>query len=231
MREAVILAGGLGTRLRSAVPDLPKPMAPVAGRPFLELLLESLRSKGINRAVLSLGYLSEVVVEHFGSQFRDMELDYVIESEPLGTGGALRLAISHCVSDHVFVFNGDTYLDLDVEDLAAQWGAARDPIIVARMVEDTHRYGRILVDGGRVLKYIGSGVNGDGLINAGCYVLPVDLFHSEQLPERFSFEQDFLAQAVQKQRFEVFVSTGKFIDIGIPRDYQCAQEDLREIAG
>lgn len=230
MREAIILAGGLGTRLRSAVPNLPKPMAPVAGRPFLELLLGSLRSKGFDRAVLSLGYMSEAVVDYFGSRYRGLELDYAIESEPLGTGGALRFAISRCVSDHVFVFNGDTYLDLEVDELASKWHSERVPIMVARQVGDTSRYGRILTSQGRVQQYVGSGVSGHGLINAGCYVLPTGLFEGEQLPEKFSFEQDFLARAVQSQRFDVFVSRGKFIDIGVPEDYLRVQEELRDIA-
>lgn len=231
MREAVILAGGLGTRLRSAVPDLPKPMAPVAGRPFLELLLGSLRAKGFGRVVLSIGYLSEVVVDYFGSRYRGMEIDYAIEAEPLGTGGALRAAVSRCVSDHAFVFNGDTYLDLEIDELAGKWQASRKPIIVARQVEDTSRYGRLLAGEGRVLSFEGAGTSGEGLINAGCYVLPTGLFEGETLPEKFSFEQDFLAQAVLRQVFEVFVSRGKFIDIGIPEDYLRAQEDLRDVLG
>ena len=220
MREAVILAGGLGTRLRSAVPDLPKPMAPVAGRPFLELLLGSLRSKGFGRAVLSLGYMSDVVVDYFGSRYRGLELDYSIETEPLGTGGALLAAVTRCVSDHAFVFNGDTYLDIEIEELAAKWSSDQAPIIVAREVEDTSRYGRLQVDGGRVLRLDGTGESGKGLINAGCYLLPTKLFKGVELPMKFSFEQDFLSRAVQSRRFDVFVSGGKFIDIGVPDDYQ-----------
>lgn len=230
MREAVILAGGLGTRLRSAVPDLPKPMAPVAGRPFLEILLGSLQSKGFGRAVLSLGYMSDSVVDHFGSSYRGLELDYVIESEPLGTGGALRLALSHCVSDHAFVFNGDTYLDLEIEELAASWLSRQHPIIVARHVADTTRYGRLLTSEGRVVRFEGSGIGGEGLINAGCYVLSTRMLENLPLPERFSFEQDFLSEAVRSECFDLFVSKGSFIDIGVPEDYMRAQHDLRDVA-
>ena len=231
MREAVILAGGLGTRLRSTVPGVPKPMAPVAGRPFLEILLGSLRTKGIERAVLSVGYLADSVIDHFGHSFRGMELAYAVESEPLGTGGALRLALARCVSDHAFVFNGDTFLDLDLDGVARLWRSSRTPIIVARHVEDTSRYGRLIASDGRVLRFEGKAAGGPGLINAGCYVVPSDLLAGERFPERFSFEQDFLASAVEHERFSVFISDGKFIDIGVPDDYLRAQVELADIAG
>ena len=117
--EAIVLAGGFGTRLKSVVFDLPKPMAPVAGKPFLERLLKSLAQKGFTRIVLALGYMAEKVIEHFGSRFEGMELVYEIESTPLGTGGAVRLALTQCLTDHVFVFNGDTYLDLEVSHVEA----------------------------------------------------------------------------------------------------------------
>ena len=118
--EAILLAGGIGTRLRSVVPNLPKPMAPVAGRPFLEILLNSLAKKGFKRVVLSVGYMAEKVVSHFGYNFVGMELVYEIEETPLGTGGAVCKAIAQCNTDHVFVFNGDTYLDLEVAEVVAQ---------------------------------------------------------------------------------------------------------------
>ena len=146
--EAIVLAGGFGTRLKAVVFDLPKPMAPVAGKPFLERLLKSLAQKGFTRIVLALGYMAEKVIEHFGSRFEGMELVYEIESTPLGTGGAVRLALTQCLTDHVFVFNGDTYLDLEVSHVEAHWQMNQMPIIVARDVLDTARYGRLeTVDG------------------------------------------------------------------------------------
>ena len=121
LMEAIVLAGGLGTRLRSTVPDLPKVMAPVCGRPFLEILLSSLATKGCRRAILSLGYLAHRVQDHFGPRFAGIDLAYEVESVPLGTGGALRRALDRCEADHVLVLNGDTYLDLEIEEVESRW--------------------------------------------------------------------------------------------------------------
>lgn len=224
--EAIILAGGFGARLKQAVPDLPKPMAPVAGRPFLEILLTSLAHKGFRRAVLSLGYMAEKVVSHFGGQFAGMELHYEIEKTPLGTGGAVRQALMRCKADHVFVFNGDTFLDLEAADVEAHWQTHNAPIIVAREVPDTTRYGRLDIADGRVLGFAEKFMEGQGLINAGCYVLPADILDGFMPGQPFSLETDFLAKAVTARRFDLFVTNGYFIDIGIPEDYARAQTEL-----
>ena len=227
--EAIVLAGGLGTRLREVVPGLPKPMAPVAGRPFLEILLTTLARKGFRRVALSLGYMAEKVVAHFGNQFAGMELVYEIEDTPLGTGGAVRQALTRCHEGHVFVFNGDTYLDLEVSDVEARWQIHQVPIIVAREVPDTARYGRLNAVGERVIGFLEKGVAGPGLINAGCYVLPVAALNKFALGQAFSLETDFLAKIVGEQRIDLFVSNGHFIDIGIPEDYARAQSELAGI--
>ncbi len=224
--EAIVLAGGFGTRLRELVPDLPKPMAPVAGRPFLEILLTALAYKGFSRIVLSLGFLADKVIAHFGEQFAGMKLVYVVEDSPLGTGGATRLALSRCDEDHVFVFNGDTFLDLEVADVDALWQRHHVPIIVAREVPDTARYGRLNTQGGRVTGFMEKGLAGRGLINAGCYVLPVASLDEFELGQAFSIETDFFAKTVNVQRIDLFVTAGKFIDIGVPEDYSRAQTDL-----
>jgi D-glycero-alpha-D-manno-heptose 1-phosphate guanylyltransferase len=228
--EAIILAGGFGTRLRKTVPDLPKPMAPVAGKPFLEILLASLASKGFRRVVLSLGYMADTIVAHFGDHFRDMSLVYEIEREPLGTGGAIRQALTQCQTDHAFVFNGDTFIDLEVAEIELQWTTNRAPILVACSVPDTARYGRVLAAEGRVSGFSEKGVTGPGLINAGCYVLPPHLLDEFPCGQAFSLETDFLAKNVAKERFDLFVTKGRFIDIGLPEDYQRAQNELAAFA-
>lgn len=227
--EAIVLAGGFGTRLRQVVSDLPKPMAPVAGRPFLEIVLESLARKGFRRVILSLGYLAEKVVSHFGDRFAGMELVYEIEPVPLGTGGAIRLALARCVADHVFVFNGDTFLDLDVEKLELYWQEHHVPIIVAREVAETARYGRMEIVEGRVGGFLEKGIAGPGFINAGCYVLPQNILDNYELGKPFSLETDFLVQAVRDQRIDAFVTKAHFIDIGIPEDYARAQIELVDV--
>lgn len=227
--EAIVLAGGFGTRLREVVSDLPKPMAPVAGRPFLEILLTALARKGFCRVILSLGFMADKVIAHFGDQFAAMELVYEVEDTPLGTGGALRQALTRCSEDHVFVFNGDTYLDLEVIDVETYWLTHHMPIIVARKVPDTARYGRLNTEGERVIGISEKGMTGPGLINAGCYVLPVAILDGFALGQAFSLETDFLAKTVGVQRTDLFVTSGYFIDIGVPEDYARAQTELAEL--
>jgi len=227
--EAIVLAGGFGTRLQQIVPDLPKPMAPIGERPFLEILMTLLSRKGVQRVVLSLGYKADKVVSYFGGKFAGMELVYEIEKTPLGTGGALRRAMNRCKTDHVFIFNGDTYLDLDVQKVEQQWHQNRSPIIVAREVPDTARYGRLDVSGDYVAGFAEKGMAGPGLINAGCYVFPCDILNGFSMDVPFSLENDFLMKAVTRQQFEIYVTNGHFIDIGVPEDYTNAQIELAQI--
>lgn len=229
MKEAIVLAGGLGTRLRSVVGDLPKPMAPVCGRPFLELLLEQLDGNGFDRAILSVGYKSDVIQRHIGDRLGGLEISYVREEMPLGTGGAIRASLAEAASDPVLILNGDTYLDLDINALRAFWAESRRPIIVAREVPDAARFGCITVSGNRIVEFSEKKTIGPGLINAGCYVFPRDMISGFPLAKSFAIERDFLMDAVTKMHFEAFVTLGKFIDIGVPEDYFRAQVELREI--
>lgn len=227
--EAIVLAGGFGTRLREVIPDLPKPMAPVAGRPFLEILLSMLASKGFNRVVLSLGFMSEKIINHFHHSYQSIELVYEVEDQPLGTGGALRAALQHCRADHVFIFNGDTYLDLEIDELERQWQKTNNPIIVVREIADTARYGRVDINEGRIQGFLEKGMDGVGLINAGCYVLPKNILNEFDVGRIFSLENDFFAKQFQYIHFDSFLTQGQFIDIGIPSDYELAQTQLAEL--
>lgn len=224
--EAIVLAGGFGTRLKEVVPDLPKPMAPIGTRPFLEILLLSLARKGFKRVVLSLGYMADRITDYFGSSFANMNLVYEVEDFPLGTGGAIRRSVRHIETDHVFIFNGDTYLELEVDEVEKMWQKDSLPIIVAREVSDTSRYGRLQTTNGFVTGFLEKGVPGAGLVNAGCYVFPTTIFSDVNLGEAFSLENDFLTEAVKCNKFKVFVSRGYFIDIGVPEDYNRAQVEL-----
>ena len=229
--DAVVLAGGLGTRLRSVLPNLPKPMAPVAGRPFLEILLTMLARKGVQRAVLSVGYRADVIQSYFGPRFNGLELVYEVEAEPLGTGGALRAALARCQSEQALVVNGDTFLDLEIDALQARWAQHRRPLIVGREVPDTARFGRLVVEDNRMAGFAERGTGGAGVINMGHYVLPTHLFAPwPELPPRFSFEADFLAPRSAGLGFEVFVTRGLFIDIGVPEDFLRAQIELAGFA-
>lgn len=221
-----MLAGGLGTRLNRVVAAVPKPMAPIRGRPFLEILLAMLGAKNVQRVVLALGHMAETIRGHFGSKFAGLQLDYVSEGIPLGTGGATRLAMAQCLQDHVFVFNGDTYLDLEIESVEQAWQRERVPIIVGREVPSTGRYGRLTVQQGRVTGFEEKGAEGPGLINAGCYVLNRGQLDAFAINTPFSLERDYLGKAVLRERFDLFRTRGQFIDIGIPEDLARAQQEL-----
>lgn len=223
MFEAIVLAGGMGSRLRETVPDRPKPMAIVAGRPFLEILIRSLATKGVSRVVLSLGFMAEKIINHFGNHFAGVEIEYVVEERPLGTGGAVRLAMTKCHQESFFVLNGDTFLDLDLENVNIFWKKNRNLIIVARQVSDTSRYGRLLVEDGLVKGFSEKGIPGPGLINAGCYVFTQGQLNEYELNESFSLESDYLNTAVHNLPVDVYVTNGHFIDIGVPEDYHRAQ--------
>ena len=152
----------------------------------------------------------------------------MVEDTPLGTGGATRLAAGACINDHAFVFNGDTYLDLEVGLIERQWQANRHPIVVGRQVPDTMRYGRLVADGVRIISFAEKGIAGSGLINAGCYVLATDALAPFPPHKPFSIETDYFLPEVARSTIEVFVTKGVFIDIGIPEDYARAQVILAD---
>jgi D-glycero-alpha-D-manno-heptose 1-phosphate guanylyltransferase len=223
MREAIILAGGMGTRLKSVVPDLPKVMAPVAGRPFLTILLESLMAKKFSRIILSLGYKAEMIESHFGGSFGGMELIYEIETVPLGTGGAIRRSLARCEADPVFVFNGDTFVDFEIDELEFFWRAHQCPVIVAQEVADTSAYGRLDIRDGRIVSFFEKDVSGNGFISAGLYVLPRNYLNHMPEERFFSFETDVLAKRVKDDDVRAFLSKGFYIDIGTPDHLKRAQ--------
>ncbi|MFZ0337357.1 MAG: nucleotidyltransferase family protein [Terracidiphilus sp.] len=227
--EAIILAGGLGTRLASRLHGLPKPMAPVAGRPFLEILLTQLRRSGCTRVLLSVGHQHTVIQDHFGASFHGMAIDYVIESVPLGTGGAIRLTLAEAREESVLVLNGDTFLDADYAAMLrfhAAAGAAVTLAVVHR--DDVSRYGSVTIEGQRIAGFQEKGNSGPGYISAGTYVLARNLAWPPALPEKFSIETDFFMPEVARLRPAAFKVDGFFLDIGIPEDYDRAQTELAQ---
>jgi D-glycero-alpha-D-manno-heptose 1-phosphate guanylyltransferase len=224
--EAIVLAGGFGTRLSEVVKAVPKPMAPIHGRPFLAILLGMLAAKHVARVILALGYMAQTISSHFGRSYAGLQLDYAVEDAPLGTGGAIRLAMAQCRRDHVFVFNGDTYLDLEIADVEQLWQRRRAPIIVGREVASTGRYGRLAVQQGRVVGFAEKGASGPGVINAGCYVFNHGQLDAFAPGQPFSVEHDYLGKAVAQERFDLFMTRGRFIDIGVPEDLARARREL-----
>lgn len=222
--QALILAGGLGTRLRSVVSDLPKVMAEVAGRPFLAHLLDRLASQGFTRVVLAVSYKREAIMAYFGDRHGGLDIAYSIEMQPLGTGGAIRQALGKADAGPCFVLNGDTWLELDYATMLNAHCQAEAAISMAvKQVDDVSRFGALDVDAGRVKAFLEKGRTGAGTINAGVYVLETGIFDATPLPEQFSFEADFLMPQLQRLRPLVFETAGDFIDIGVPDDYFRAQ--------
>jgi D-glycero-alpha-D-manno-heptose 1-phosphate guanylyltransferase len=226
--EAIILAGGRGTRLHAALPvDLPKPLAPVAGRPFLHWLLDSLARTGFNHILVSVGWHAEKIVASLGTHFAGLEIDYCHESQPLGTGGAMKAALRHARDSSVFVFNGDTYVDLDFRTMLDTHRAAGSQLTIACItVPNTSRYGRVILTGNVITSFAEKGALGEGLINAGAYVLESTLFSTEHR-DSFSFEEDFLMPNLIQLRPTAFLTSGPFIDIGTPTDLTRAQDLLQ----
>ena len=225
--EAIILAGGLGTRLRDLVPDLPKPMAPINGRPFLAYVLDALDAAGFASAILAIGYRSDSIQDHFGQVYRGLRLRYSVEHEPLGTGGAIRLALEQAVVPNVFVVNGDTFLQVDYRALLkAHLDAGASLSLAVHALPDVARYGALELADGRVCGFLEKGRVGPGVINAGTYLLSPNLFERYALPRVCSFETDLLMPHVAEIAPLAFETGGLFIDIGVPEDYVRAQDML-----
>jgi D-glycero-alpha-D-manno-heptose 1-phosphate guanylyltransferase len=225
--EAIILAGGLGTRLASRLNGIPKPMAPIAGRPFLEILLHQLVLANCDRVILSVGHRYSAIKNHFGSAFENMPLEYAIEETPLGTGGAIRMALERSQNENVLVLNGDTFLKADYRALLNFHKAERAAITLAVTEQpDIARYGGVVLDKHRITAFEEKGRTGPGLINAGVYAMRTEFPWPLNLPASFSFERDVLVPEVRPLGPLAFPVNGYFLDIGIPEDLDRAQIEL-----
>lgn len=226
LEEAIILAGGFGTRLRKVVSDVPKPMAPMddKGTPFLALVMHQLAKQGIARVILSVGYMAEVVRQYFGDSFEGMPIEYVLEDSPLGTGGAVKKALAICRNDSVFVLNGDTFLDVPLAEIKQlHERSAADFTIAAREMFDFDRYGALeLSKDNRVLLFGEKKKCEHGYINGGVYCINVSILKDMPSGE-FSLEQDYLSNNIDVIKVQAYKTDGYFVDIGIPEDYQQAR--------
>ena len=225
--EAIVLVGGLGTRLRSVVSDLPKPLAPVAGRPFIAHLLDQLAAAGLRRVILATGYLAEQVERTIGSRWSGMEIAYSCEPAPLGTGGAIRLAASKLHGDGAHLANGDTFLRYDPRALERVVRDVRVPLGMAlASVADVGRYGAVQLRDGRVVAFSEKGGHGPGLINAGSYFITPEGLAALPADESYSFETRVLQPLAAEGKVAATSATEDFIDIGVPEDYARAQQLL-----
>lgn len=225
IKEAIILAGGLGTRLRETVPDLPKSMAPVAGKPFLSYVLSYFANQGIERFILSLGYKHEIIENYIATEFGNIQYAFSIEEHPLGTGGAIKLACTQVSEETALVLNGDTFFRIDLNKLVPfHHLCAADCTLSLKPMKKFDRYGVVsLHDDLSIKSFSEKNYYEEGLINGGVYALNVRKFQSENLPEVFSFERDYLEAFYKQRKMYGVIQDKYFIDIGIPEDYERAQ--------
>lgn len=232
--EVIILAGGFGTRLRSVVREVPKCMASVAGKPFLWYLLKYLTRYDVSKVILSLGYLRGIVIEWI-EEVKDefpFSFDCAIEEEPLGTGGGIRLALSKASTNDVVVLNGDTFFDVNLNELMEAHRLYPSAVTLAlKPMRDFERYGRVFINrvDNRIIAFKEKEYCKEGLINGGVYVInrlePVFEGH----PQKFSFETAVLEPQCKLGNLFGVVQNGYFIDIGIPEDYHKADYEFVNI--
>jgi D-glycero-alpha-D-manno-heptose 1-phosphate guanylyltransferase len=230
LETAVIVAGGYGTRLQSIVPDVPKPMAPVNKQPFLNYQLNYLLHSGIKNVVISTGYLAEKIKNYYGASFRGLNIRYVTEKSPLGTGGGIRLALEKADERDALVLNGDSFFDIPADIFYKLHQAQKSVASIAlRKVEDASRYGTVVTDKRQRISSFAEKTNLSipGTINAGVYILNIKSFLKHTQPDTvFSIETDFFEKQLELPVFG-FEFDGYFLDIGIPGDYAKAQDDFK----
>lgn len=226
--EAIILAGGKGTRLQSIIKDVPKPMAPINGKPFLYYLLKKLQNSGIKKIILSVGYKYKTIIEYFDDSFYGIPIVYSIEEELLGTGGAIAKSLHFCNEEDVFVINGDTYLDLNYIDMYNFHKEKKSKLTLClKEMKNYSRYGTVIVDEkNKVIGFEEKKFKEVGFINAGVYCLNKELIDKFKLNTKFSFENDFLEKKFQDIPIFAYICNAYFIDIGIPEDYYSALKDF-----
>lgn len=226
--EAIVLAGGLGTRLQSVISEIPKPMAPIAGQPFLYYILKWLEKNGITRVIFSVGYKWEIIYNEFGEHFNSIELVYSIEDLPLGTGGAIALAMSKLKTEIFFIINGDTFFETNLNYLLSFHESGKfDLSLILKPMQNFDRYGTVEIDkNDKIVCFNEKEPKNSGLINGGIYLANTSIKQYFPSTEKFSFESDFMGKTIKKMSFGGLIMDQYFIDIGIPEDYKKAQKEL-----
>ena len=231
LKEAIILAGGFGTRLQSVVSDVPKPMASINTIPFLNYIFDYLKFYNIKHVILSTGYLSEKISGYYKEEFNGIKISYTKEETPLGTGGGIRLAMLKCITKNVLVLNGDSFFDVNLNTYYNQHIAFHsDCTLALRKVDNAARYGTIKLGDRNVIEKFKEKdtIEKEGLINGGVYILNRELFLSKTIENSpFSIEKDFYETKINELTIFGFEYDGYFIDIGIPEDYTKAQDDFK----
>jgi D-glycero-alpha-D-manno-heptose 1-phosphate guanylyltransferase len=229
--QAIILAGGFGTRLKEVIKDVPKPMADINNAPFLAYLISYLKNNGITDLVLSVGYLKEKIINYFGNYYLEININYAIEDSALGTGGAIINSLEHVnKNEPIIILNGDSFLKIDYKKLLKFHSDKKsDFTMVLRNMEDCSRYGKVVFDEQKIITEFKEKSSGSGYINGGIYILDSRILDKYKFENKFSFEQDFLNKNIKSLNSYAFVTDEYFIDIGIPEDYRKAEKELPKI--
>ena len=225
---AIVLAGGLGTRLRSVIQDIPKPMAPVNGKPFLHYIFQYLKQEQIREVILSVGYKHETIEDFFGNEYLGIKVQYSVEEEPLGTGGGIKQAFG-LVDGPAYVLNGDTFFGVNLHTLSDYYFDSNSDLVLAlKHLQNFDRYGTVQLDAqNRITKFDEKKLVAEGYINGGIYFFDKTLLSRVETGNKFSFEKEILEKYTGELKFGGKVFNGYFIDIGIPEDYNKAQHDFK----
>ena len=232
--DAIILAGGFGTRLKRVISDVPKPLAPINGKPFLQYLMDFLNSQNniVDSVILSLGYMSDKVINYFNDKYKDINVIYSVEKEPLGTGGAIKQALDYTSSEDVFILNGDAFFDIDLKSMSQFYVSSVAELVTAlkKIDNNAERYGFVEIDESfRIIEFSEKNGNKSGYINGGVYILKKEIFKQFNIGDKFSFEKDFIEKYFRKIKLFGYISNGYFIDIGIPEDYERAKKEIGKL--
>ena len=226
--EAIILAGGMGTRLRKSVPDIPKPMAPVNDKPFLFYLLKWLKNYSIEKIILSTGYKPECFFEYFGNSFESIPLIHVKEEKQLGTGGAIINSIGKTTASDILIINGDTWFPIDLDKFYKSHFQNRNIFTVAlKSMKEFSRYGAVEISGDTIIRFHEKKFCSEGLINGGIYLVNRKYFETGEFPVVFSLEEEILAKEAGTSLLKGVIFEDLFIDIGVPEDYRRAANILK----
>jgi D-glycero-alpha-D-manno-heptose 1-phosphate guanylyltransferase len=231
--QAIILAGGFGTRLQTVVKEVPKPLAPISGKPFLFWLIVYLQQQGVTHFIFSLGYLHHQVETFLKEEFPNLKYDCVVEKEALGTGGAIKICMLKSIEQDIIIVNGDTFFELNIKDFITFYRDTNsDCSIALTPMQNFDRYGSVTIDEQNIIhqfnekKYCAS-----GLINTGILIFNKEIFikKTEHLTQNFSYENDFLSPNISQIKVTGYIAPGYFIDIGIPEDYYKADKEIEQV--
>lgn len=231
--DVIILSGGKGTRLQEVVKDIPKTMAKVNNKPFLEYLLEELKKYHVKNVILAVGYKKEIIKSYFGNYYKGINIIYSEELEPLGTGGAIKKALELSKDKDVIVLNGDVYSNVNLNKLMeCHMKSKRNVTLTLKYMEDFDRYGVVEFNKDNIItKFEEKKRKQSGYINVGVYAIKKDVFekiNDKNFESNFSIEKDFFEKYAEKEEFGSYIYDGEFIDIGIPSDYEKLKKRIEQ---